>query len=356
MVISGPAPKPKIKVEKSHRVRDHLLRHIQSRQCRPGDRLPSFGELQEQFQASTGTVSRALLDLERDGVIERHPGRGIFVAERETVGTGLIGVTALDPQQSPYSARLLKGILSVADAEHYEIVLLRRTGAQAVQVDGILEHGMPNGEIKQRYAPPMPCVRMIEGDRELVSVIADDPGGMREATRHLIDLGHRRIACLMNLDHELVKSRLAGYRTALWETGISPPPEWLGDMPSAEGRTFREVARVGMENWLASGWRDLGCTALLAQNDQAAMGVLDALVAAGISVPGELSLIGFDSTPESENCTPRLTSVEVPLEKIGALAMQMLLNQIRGAGSEACKIVLPVGLQVRDSTAPPPET
>ena len=106
-----------------------------------------------------------------------------------------------------------------------------------------------------------------------------------------------------------------------------------------------------MAEWLDKDWKRSGLTAVLAQNDEVAIGIMDAIRAAGLRVPNDISVIGFDGTEEGAHAKPELTTVAVPLEKIGATAMELLLRQVREEPVEANVITLPSRLQVRASTA-----
>jgi len=183
-------------------------------------------------------------------------------------------------------------------------------------------------------------------------VVADEALGIGLAVRHLVELGHRRIAYLVStsMPNALETARLHAYRAALLESGIAPQAGWVHDLRDMGG--MLERGRFGMAAWLRDGFREQGCTALMVQNDRAALGALDVLSDAGIRVPHDLSLIGFDSTSECEVMRPRLTSVRVPLETIGANAVHILTRALRDEPVPA-KTIFPATLDVRDSTAAP---
>jgi LacI family transcriptional regulator len=201
----------------------------------------------------------------------------------------------------------------------------------------------------------MPAVSLMTPSPKVPSIVADDAGGTRQAVEHLLSLRHKRIACLMMTYTPLPQRRLQGYHAAMMEAGIKPARSWVRSLAMDPNQDSpRGLARWNMEQWLADGWKKLGCTALLVQNDRMALGVLDALRAAGIDVPGEVSVVGFDGTEDCESATPCLTSVGVPLRRIGAAGIQNLLRQVGGERSEPDTLVLPTHLQVRDSTGPAP--
>ena len=107
-----------------------------------------------------------------------------------------------------------------------------------------------------------------------------------------------------------------------------------------------------MQVWLQEDWRALGCTAILAQNDHMAIGVMQVLQEANLDVPGEVSVMGVDGTELCDHTTPRLSSVQLPLEQIGARAVDLLVEQIESGQPEEQIIVLPAKLRAAASTAP----
>ena len=128
-------------------------------------------------------------------------------------------------------------------------------------------------------------------------VSADDGNGARLATQHLLDLGHQRIAYLHGYeDHPLMHSRLAGYREALLAEGITPQRSWARRLRGRydTGARFSSEGRKNMKLWLRDGWREAGFTALLCHNDEVALGAIAALSEAGIRVPQDVSVVGFD--------------------------------------------------------------
>jgi DNA-binding LacI/PurR family transcriptional regulator len=184
----------------------------------------------------------------------------------------------------------------------------------------------------------------------------DDRGGAEQAARHLLDLGHRRIAILVDrltpgdrhgpvtrqrlaaTTYETDRERLAGYLTAL---DGSTPPIW-----ECGGGTPEHAAPAAQALLTAAPAKRV--TAILAMTDELARGVLKTAAAMGIAVPGELSVIGFDDIPEAARTDPPLTTVHQSLAEKGVLAVEMLTGQ-RAPGER-----LPTHLVTRETTAPPP--
>ena len=182
------------------------------------------------------------------------------------------------------------------------------------------------------------------------SIQATNFQGGYEATRHLLDLGHRRIGIITGpySDPGAVSSavdRLAGYQAALRDAGIALAPTLIseGDFGFTSGYT-------GTQRFLALAEPP---TAIVAASDVAAFGVIEGALAAGLAVPQNLSVIGFDDIPEAAYRRPALTTIRQPLREMGRLSTRMLINHLEDPESPLTRIELPTILQVRSTTAPP---
>ena len=322
------------------------------RESSAGSRMPSFAQLQEQFGASTTTINRAFVTLEQEGLVVRRRGQGVYVAEPlAKARRHVIGLHAGDFANAaiPYEAHLLAGVRRGARLHGSEVLLLENlpeTGWE--KVDGVLLHGVAALRLIRRLPVEVPTVLLMWPFSHYPSVGCCDFEASRSAAEYLIELGHRRIAYLGFTQGLDVVVRVAGYRYALNEAGIPDIPRLVREMPAIPGMLNR--GRLGMEEWLADDWAELAPTALLAQNDQVAMGAMQAMASAGIVVPRDVSVMGFDGTGECEICTPRLTSVEVPLELIGETAASMLIQSIETGATANRHVALPAHVVVRDST------
>jgi len=171
-------------------------------------------------------------------------------------------------------------------------------------------------------------------------VDVDHYGGMYAAMQHLVELGHRRIAFATGSDdvHENLHfpARLAAYRQALTDSGVTPDPAWI--VSNAE-----EVLA------LLSGPKRV--TAVCAFNDNAAREVAAAVERLGQSIPHDLSLVGFDNLHGSESVARGLTTVNHPIHEMGREAIRRLVALIDGAPLAECRVILPTSLVVRRSTA-----
>lgn len=181
---------------------------------------------------------------------------------------------------------------------------------------------------------------------ELDCVLPDNVRGGYAAFRHLLDLGHRRIAIIMGpAKYKTLGDRLAGALIAAAEAGLSG--EELILQPSLSSGQPRKGYRE-MQALLAL---PRPPTAVFAVSDKTAFGALAALHDAGWRVPDELSLVGFDDLLESSQTTPPLTTVHVPKRELGLIALQRLADRLEGRALPPAQTLIYTRLVRRDSTA-----
>ncbi|NUS17713.1 MAG: LacI family DNA-binding transcriptional regulator [Streptomyces sp.] len=172
------------------------------------------------------------------------------------------------------------------------------------------------------------------------------PGGLA-ATRHLVGLGHRRIAVIGGPPHRLAsRARVDGYRSALEEAGLPYDPELVryGDFTNEPAhRHALDLLRLPDPP-----------TAVFAGSDQQALGTYRAAATLGLRVPADVSVVGFDDLAFADWVTPRLTTVRTPLADMAALAAGMVLQLIGGGRPASTRVEVASELVVRDSSGPPP--
>lgn len=190
-------------------------------------------------------------------------------------------------------------------------------------------------------------------DLPLDSVQMDHMVGGYLATRHLLDLGHRRIGFVAGpTKYRTLGDRADGYRRAMIDADLPPDPHLTAVPPGISGakKGYHETKHL-------LGLPDRP-SAIFAVSDKAAFGALDAIAEAGLRIPADVSLVGFDDVQEASHLDPPLTTIAVEKRLMGRLAVRALaarLNLEPGAPPSAppTKIVTPVALVVRRSTAPP---
>ncbi|CAG6394642.1 LacI family DNA-binding transcriptional regulator [Streptomyces cocklensis] len=172
------------------------------------------------------------------------------------------------------------------------------------------------------------------------------PGGLA-ATRHLVRLGHRRIAVIGGPPHRLAsRARVDGYRSALEEAGLPYDPALVryGDFTNEPAhRHALDLLRLPDRP-----------TAVFAGSDQQALSTYRAAATLGLRIPADLSVVGFDDLPFAEWVTPRLTTVRTPLAEMAAVAAGMVLQLLGGSRPPSLRVEVASELVVRDSSAPPP--
>lgn len=172
------------------------------------------------------------------------------------------------------------------------------------------------------------------------------------ATKHLIEHGHRQIAFLgARLDRPSRVQMLNGYKKALRESGIEEEPEyiWLADAEAEQGSVFEiENGRAAVRSMLALNRRPTGCVCL---NDMTALGAMEAIRDAGLRVPEDMSVIGFDNISYSALSTPKLTTIDQHAGRMGELAMQMMIGQLRDPNTAQSAIELEPDLIKRASVS-----
>jgi LacI family transcriptional regulator len=192
---------------------------------------------------------------------------------------------------------------------------------------------------------------VVVDDREPIDPIipvvsAAHATGAREATEHLLGLGHRRIGAITGPRGWVAnKERLAGYHSALAAAHV-PRDRAL----EIESDFQREGGYVAAQQLLALPEPP---TAIFAFNDNLAVGTMRAAVERGLRIPGDLSVVGFDDSDQSTVVTPQLTTVRQPLVEMGRMAASLLLRQLHHHSSEALRVELATKLVVRASTGVP---
>jgi DNA-binding LacI/PurR family transcriptional regulator len=172
----------------------------------------------------------------------------------------------------------------------------------------------------------------------------DQVAGAADVTQHLLDLGHRTVVHIAGpRTWDEAERRVDGWRATLARAGAPVVEPLWGDWSARDGY---ELGKQVLER--------PDVTAVFAANDQMALGLLHACHEAGRTVPGELSIAGFDDIPEAPYFTPPLTTVRQPFSEMGRLALELLLAEIKRGRRSAERAIIAPELVIRASTAPPP--
>jgi LacI family transcriptional regulator len=253
-----------------------------------------------------------------------------------TTEAGLDLLTRLAPDRAARSER--------ATARHW-VAAQRSSGAVGVVA---LTLSDPDALLDAAAGAGLPCVVVDPVDtrhRGMVSVGSSNWAGARVAVAHLVELGHRRIGWVGGPEaSDAARDRFYGYRAALDAAGIELDPDLVRTGPfdvAAGEKHARDLLGLGVPP-----------TAVMAADDELAVGVLAAARQLGVGVPDELSVVGFDDTPQAAWTSPALTTVRQHLDEMGRIAVQTVLAMASGARPESRHIELATSLTVRGTTGP----
>lgn len=329
-------------------------------------RMPRLEDVADVAGVSHQTVSR---------VINNHPN--VSKATREKVEAAIAGlgyrrntaarslvtrrsqtIGVLASELSQYGpANTLLGVEHAARNAGYfvSIAALREVSREAISdavghfldqaVDGIAVL-VPHAETLQALDElniPVPVVAVGSlGNSAVSGAMVDQRAGARLAVEHLIDQGHRRIAHVAGPPGWTDGAeRAGGWREALTAAGLADDLLVEGDWSAGSGYAIGRALAA-----------ERSATALFVGNDQMALGVLRAFAEAGVRVPDDVSVVGFDDQPESGYFSPPLTTVRQDFEELGRRCMDIMLKEIEADAGVSSTVVTPV-LVARASTAPP---
>jgi len=237
----------------------------------------------------------------------------------------MLGSTERNPQDEPEYIRLLT-------EHHVQGILFARPSTEPDNrhLLGLMRDGVP--VVTTAYHLP---------GSDLTVVDVDNVDGAQQATRYLLECGHRQIAMITGpTTWKSVNDRTEGYKLALEAAGIAYDPGLV-----AEGDWSYTSGYQAMQEILASG----ACSALYAQNDQMAIAAIRVLREAGRRVPQDVAVVGYDDIPAAEYCDPPLTTIRQPMQEVGQVATRLLIQAIEQPGTARGEILLKAELVRRCS-------
>jgi LacI family xylobiose transport system transcriptional regulator len=330
--------------------------------------VPTLAEIARTAGVSTPTVSKVL-----NGRADVAPGTRARVEDllrehgyrrkRGGAQSSKLFDLVFHELESAWAMEVIRGVENVTRREGMSIVLSESAGRLTpgqTWVDGVLAR-RPSGVVLV-LSDLEEAQRAQLTSRDIPFVVLDPAGdpadgvpavgannwlGGLTATRHLIELGHRRIAMVGGPSRMMCsRARVDGYRSALETAGIGVDPALV-----REGNFHHEAGYAAGRELLALPDRP---TAVFAGNDLQALGVYEAARELGLRIPDELSVVGFDDLPLARWVGPPLTTVRQPLVEMAETATQLALDLGRGRRPAAPRVDLATTLVVRNSTAPPP--
>jgi LacI family transcriptional regulator len=263
-----------------------------------------------------------------------------------------MGVAALFTD--PYFTILIQGVSSACNLREYSVMLwLAEPEFERRMIRQIMHNGMLDGVIVSSMLMNDSLVRALADggfpfilvgrhptDARISYVDADNQGGAREAVTHLLRLGCTRVATITGPQNMIAGSdRLAGYRAALHDRGAAFDPALVAEGDFTEAGGYHAMQR------LLSRRPD----AVFAASDIMALGALRAIREAGLRVPEDVALVGFDDLPQAARTDPPLTTIRQPVHRLGGTAVDTLIDVVEHPDSAPRRIVLPTELVVRTS-------
>ncbi len=321
-------------------------------------------EVAEQLKISVATVSRALSgnpdavsEETRRAVFDFVEKHGYF--KRKSAGTNVAFVIDKDSFElsSQFYARIISGIEAeiVRGRYFFQFKSVERDNFDLARINldfsglaGVIMVGVYHDDFVlklRRLSVPMILLDYYIPTEDIPAVLIDNTDGILKACRHLSSLGHRRVAYLSGDPVETsAHERLFGFQRAVTVFGLDREPGLVVEnCKSRIDEGFRAMAGL-----LKS---ERPPTAVVAYNDLIAVGAMDAIKHAGLSVPKDVSVMGFDDIPLAAEVNPPLTTIDVPKRTMGAIAARRLVDIVKKKEDIPHKTLIPARLVVRSSTA-----
>ena len=265
--------------------------------------------------------------------------------------------------EAAWSMEIIRGVENIA-TEHGMSVVLTESGSRHAPAPDWIEGVMrrrPIGVVLV-FSDLPPEYREVLRSRAIPFVIIDPAGdpspdvpsigsanwsGGLMATRHLIELGHKRIAAITGPDDMMCShARIDGFRSAMSSAGLPINPDWIrfGDFHTTGGHEHGLDLLKGEDR----------PTAIFAGSDLQALGVLEAVRGLGLRVPEDLSIVGYDDIPMAKWVSPRLTTIRQPLRRMAEEATRLVIRMSQAPLDSVPRMDLATSLVVRESTGPAP--
>lgn len=360
---------PQRPVTLAHQVKQQINWLIASGTIKPGDRLPSIRRLAAHLGINLHTVRNAYAMLESEGQVETRQGWGTEVLEIDmrrvaqasiSVRSHTIGVI-VPSLANPFYHQVLQGIQEVADRQQAMIFVCNsmdepleawRLFNQLLSkgVDGIIVASQPfeqffpdEGKSTGQELTGVPYVSIDWPESPSYSVVMDLESASYQGTQHLVEHGHRRIGLVtFSFFDPEDRPEYLGYKRALEGAGLKVDQDLIAYMLGFGVDAGREAAA-----------QLLKCpnppTAIFAFTDLMAVGAMQTIKAAGLQVPQDIALVGFNDIPLASLVDPPLTTVSAPGHKLGTEGMRLLNSMMAGKRPKQRRTILPTPLVIRRS-------
>lgn len=347
---------------------DILRNEIEDGKYCPGERLPSMDNLAAKYEVNKVTVRHALNELREDGLIYSVPAQGTYISDptdlsqamssSKIVTVGLLSNVLAADQPGYYHMEMLEGIREEQSKSRINLVMLPVKYVQPkAKIINILEQssldvviliGHFEDDLLRRILDV--CNKSIIVDHTLRgaavdTIIVNNREGGFQAMDHLLSIGRREnIGIITGPLNEMVsRERLDGAYDALDAHHIARESVTIIESDFRREGGYRSTAKI---------LKDGKPSALFLMNDEMAAGALDAIKElSDLSVPGDISIVGFDDSALATACTPSLTTIHIAKPLMGKLAIQRAVSCITRSDHEPITTVVPTKLVVRDSSA-----
>jgi GntR family transcriptional regulator, arabinose operon transcriptional repressor len=362
-----------------------LRGRIENGEYVPDQQLPTEVELAEQFNVSRITSKRALIELEREGLIYRRRGSGSFVKKRQEIQRAseeqaVSSSSRIISMIIPYVASnnmlgYIPGLAGYLESKGYYLSIHNSDWSSSQEremlralpkrgTSGIIlypvstQHNLDIVHALHLNDYPIVTIDQNYSILKMGSIVSNNYDGGYTAASKLIELGHTRIAFLSTIGiqyRSTVRDRFFGYSKALHDNGIPVDIDLIfSDLPrESEGNP---LSRREFYKSLLNQMLELQVTAIQAEHDLVAFDCIKAAVDMGIRIPEQLSIVGFDNNQEfTLQADVTITTVEQDYNEIGKRAAMMIVDQLESGTRQTNRTDVPVKWIPRQSTGPGPE-
>lgn len=338
----------------------------------PNQKIGSENELMKRFEVSRHTVRQAIGDLVNEGWLYRVQGGGTYCADRltgqKTDNNKTIGVITTYISDYIFPS-IIRGIESYLSKKGYTVLLastnnnidFEKKSLQNIltkNIDGLIveptKSALHNPNLNyflnlERNNIPYVMINASYTELAAPSITLDDEKGGYIATKHLLNLGHRRILGLFKTDDLQGINRMKGYIHAHRENGIIPSPEMIANFTTEE-KGDQIKAKV---NNILSQKDDMRPEAIFCYNDEIAITILNVVRELNLKVPEDLSIVGYDDSQLAEASEVKLTSVKHPKMSLGETAAKSIINlsEQNNKETQTDSVLFEPKLIIRNSTA-----
>ena len=355
-----------------YQIKNDIFKDIERGKYLAGEKLPAERALADKYGVTRMTIRQAIKFLvNQDYLVVRH-GSGTYVSSRKSHAVQgenkVIGVLVPDIQRG-IMIDLLRGIEDEAINAGYNTIICNTDNLldkANVYVNQLLANGVKgaiyvplqdienggrkeevNREIFQKFADNNTPVVFVDHECKTISadlVVSDNFSGGYELAKHLLKLGHRRIAIVYDFEETTVIDRISGYKKALRDHGIAFDPNLVCKIKEyGFTESFSDLIKMIID--------ELNATAIFAMNDLLAADIYYHTNNLGINIPQDISVVGYDDLPFSALMSTPLTTIHQPLYQMGQECFKLLMERSNNPKEQIKKVILQSTLVSRKSVA-----